>query len=623
MRLFPALLGVLVAPSAYVTMRNLRFSNAFSILAAVLIIFENGLVCQSRLILLDSFLIFFTALTAMYYSSFTTYQEEYVIVLIVCRTLRPTMTVSVKWVGLFVIALIGLSTIQNLWKLLGDTRNSIMTLSKHFLARVLCLIIVPVAIYMILFQVHFTVLSRAGSGSGFMSPEFQSTLKGNEIADTLKDVAYGSKVYLRHHATNGGYLHSHKSTYPTGSKQQQITLYPFRDENSAFIILPPLQYVNETMIVTTVTEFQRVKHGDIVRLEHGPTGKRLHSHDHKAPVSDNDNHFEASGYGAPGFTGDTNDHWRVEILDYKPEKPHLEAIYTKFRLIHQNQGCSLFSHAVKLPEWGFGQQEVTCAKNGKKTLGTWLIEYNDHPSAPADAVKVNYKRPSFLKKFLEIHRRMWSINAGLTSSHPYDSRPSAWPILRRGISFWTSKKEGGQIYLIGNPLVWGAATVSILVYVIFEIISAILIKRGFTFTTTGSLARASQGGWFLFLGWALHYLPFFLMKRQLFLHHYFPALYFSVLLFCSMADVVTQRLRPTGQSLVALGIAVVAIWVFLEFSPLTYGLNMSKDHCLRIKWRSTWDWDCNRIKGAPQPQPVVQPGNDQQEEAPEDPAAST
>ena len=106
---------------------------------------------------------------------------------------------------------------------------------------------------MAMFQVHFWALPNSGSGSSFMSPEFQATLKGNEIADAFKralveisriylrfvalangsglhvaEVGYGSKVYLRHESTNGGYLHSHKSTYPGGSKQQQMTCYPFR-----------------------------------------------------------------------------------------------------------------------------------------------------------------------------------------------------------------------------------------------------------------------------------------------------------------------------------------------------------------------------------------------------------
>ena len=39
----------------------------------------------------------------------------------------------------------------------------------------------------------------------------------------------------------------------------------------------------------------------------------------------------------------------------------------------------------------------------------------------------------------------------------------------------------------------------------------------------------SSGCWLL-LGWALHYLPFYLMGRVLYFHHYFPALMFSTML---------------------------------------------------------------------------------------------
>ena len=51
----------------------------------------------------------------------------------------------------------------------------------------------------------------------------------------------------------------------------------------------------------------------------------------------------------------------------------------------------------------------------------------------ADAEKVNYKPPGFIKKFLELQRVMWITNAGLTDRHTYDSRPDSWPRLRRGI----------------------------------------------------------------------------------------------------------------------------------------------------------------------------------------------
>lgn len=42
-------------------------------------------------------------------------------------------------------------------------------------------------------------------------------------------------------------------------------------------------------------------------------------------------------------------------------------------------GCYLFSHKVKLPDWGFEQQEVTCNKNPTWDNSLWYIETNNHP----------------------------------------------------------------------------------------------------------------------------------------------------------------------------------------------------------------------------------------------------
>ena len=41
--------------------------------------------------------------------------------------------------------------------------------------------------------------------------------------------------------------------------------------------------------------------------------------------------------------------------------------------------------------------------------------------------------------------------------------------------------------------------------------------------TKGSRSRLYNSTGFFFLAWATHYLPFYLMGRQLFLHHYLPA----------------------------------------------------------------------------------------------------
>jgi len=88
-------------------------------------------------------------------------------------------------------------------------------------------------------------------------------------------------------------------------------------------------------------------------------------------------------YGHKGFAGDANDVFRVEIVSHLSEgavaKKRLRTIQTKFRLVHTMTGCALFSHKVKLPEWGFEQQEVTCAKSGTLPNSVWYIEQNEHP----------------------------------------------------------------------------------------------------------------------------------------------------------------------------------------------------------------------------------------------------
>jgi len=52
---------------------------------------------------------------------------------------------------------------------------------RHFVARVIGLILVPAVIYLSFFWVHFAILTQSGSGDSFMSPAFQETLVGNEM----------------------------------------------------------------------------------------------------------------------------------------------------------------------------------------------------------------------------------------------------------------------------------------------------------------------------------------------------------------------------------------------------------------------------------------------------------
>lgn len=57
-----------------------------------------------------------------------------------------------------------------------------------------------------------------------------------------------------------------------------------------------------------------------------------------------------------------------------------------------------------------------------------------HSAVPPNTPKVNYKKPGFFDKFLESHQVMWTINNGLTSSHPFDSRPSKQRVIREKLT---------------------------------------------------------------------------------------------------------------------------------------------------------------------------------------------
>ncbi|KAK8103181.1 Dolichyl-phosphate-mannose--protein mannosyltransferase 1 [Apiospora sp. TS-2023a] len=618
MRMFPAICGILLVPTMFLTLKAVGCRTATAALGSSLIIFENGLLTQARLILLDSPLVIATAFTALAFTSFTNQHEQGPSKAfsaawwfwLVMTGLGLGVTVSIKWVGLFTIAWVGSLTLVQLWVLLGDTKTVTMRIfAKHFMARTFCLVIIPVTFYMAMFAIHFMCLTNPGEGDGFMSSEFQATLNNKGMQDVPVDVAFGSRLSLRHVNTQGGYLHSHPLMYPTGSQQQQITLYPHKDENNVWLMenqTQPLdnkgEAINGTAAWDNLPEMPYIKDGDVIRLYHMQTHRRLHSHDVRPPVSEQEWQNEVSAYGYEGFAGDANDLFRVEIVKKQSSgalaKERLRTIQTKFRLVHVMTGCVLFSHKVKLPDWASEQQEVTCAKGGTLPNSVWYVEYNEHPQLGEDAEKVNYEQPGFFGKFWELQRVMWKTNAGLVESHAWDSRPSSWPILRRGINFWG--KDHRQIYLVGNPVVWYTSTLAVVIYVLFKGIAVLRWQRSCGDYTNTIFKRFDYEIGTAVLGWAFHYFPFYLMQRQLFLHHYFPALYFAVMAFCQIYDFATARLpvpgvreNPIINKAGAVAMLALSAIVFALLSPLAYGNAWTKNECNRVKLFGTWDWDCN------------------------------
>ncbi|KAK9761301.1 Protein O-mannosyltransferase 2, partial [Basidiobolus ranarum] len=372
MRSFLALFGAAMVPLAYLTAIEFKFSKKAAFLAALMVLVDIAFLVISRFILLDSMLLCFTCTTLYCLACFHNCRKESFSlrwwIWLICTGTSIGCVSSVKWVGFFATALVGMYTIEDLWDKFGDYRMPKMTYLKHWAARIICLIVLPVLIYMLCFVIHFGILNHSGSGDATMSSIFQAGLIGNTLNEAPLEVTYGSKITLKNNGYGGGLLHSHVQVFPEGSQQQQVTTYHHRDENNEWIVKKA--YASTSDQDSEEVEF--LSDGDIIRLAHVSTEKNLHSHQIVAPITKTD--WEVSCYGNQTVS-DPNDYWRIEKLgDYYEETSHIRTLSTQFRLRHVPTGCLLKSHNVPLPAWGFQQSEVTCDKNDE--VGNFNLIWN-------------------------------------------------------------------------------------------------------------------------------------------------------------------------------------------------------------------------------------------------------
>ena len=151
-----------------------------------MILCDTALLTISRFILLDSMLLYFTAQTTFCLCVFRNYQRTQPLsfdwgLWLVFTGISLGLVASVKWVGFFAVALVGLHTITDLWDMLGDLNMPIRIYLKHWVWRIVCLILTPIAIYMLSFYIHFAILNMSGPGDAQMSSLFQAGLEGTTL----------------------------------------------------------------------------------------------------------------------------------------------------------------------------------------------------------------------------------------------------------------------------------------------------------------------------------------------------------------------------------------------------------------------------------------------------------
>ncbi|XP_012156645.1 protein O-mannosyl-transferase 2 [Ceratitis capitata] len=612
MRYFCTTLGALIMPMAFDTVYEMTHSCEAAVISTLYLLFDVGLLTLNQYILLDPILLFF--MTASIWgmtksSSLTSTGSSYTFRWWFWLFFTGTMlacTTCTKFVGLFVVMLVGLHTIYEIWIIFGDLEKPFMESVKQLTCRALALIVWPILLYLFFFYVHLVVLNRSGNGDGFYSSAFQSRLIGNSLynASMPREVAYGAIVTIKNHKTGGGYLHSHYHLYPKGSgaRQQQVTTYTHKDDNNKWLIKPHNKNVGK--------QIKYVMHGDLIRLEHVATKRNLHSHGELAPVTKR--HFQVTGYGEDG-QGDANDIWRIIMVDNK-RNASVKAVTTNFLLVHYMQNCALTASGKQLPKWGFEQQEVSCNPNLRDKNAFWNVE--DNKNKKLKSVNLNMYAPGFFSTFMESHAVMFQGNAGLKPKEgELTSKPWQWPINYRGQFF---SGTSYRIYLLGNPIIWWS---NLIFLVAFLFVSSIIVikqrrlngrklrenkainqlalpacKPAITINENGDELSCSlkAAAWF-FIGWLTHYLPFWAMGRILYFHHYFPALIYNSLLTGAMYNYLSSYLPKWMQQALFGAIISVLTYSFVLFSPLAYGMsgplaNEPNSAMHSLKWLSSWEF---------------------------------
>ncbi|MGH3773165.1 MAG: phospholipid carrier-dependent glycosyltransferase [Pseudonocardiaceae bacterium] len=213
LRVLPALAGTALVAVFYQLLRELTASRKVATFGAVLLLLDNAILVESRLILLDSMLLLFGigALTCYLASRRRTGAAHWI--LFTSSAVLAGMAVSTKLSGLSALGVIGLVWFAHALRHRVSWRLA--------LPQAGVLLLVPVLVYVAVFAVHFRLLPHSGPGDAFMSQRFQSTLAGNANYNPAARMSFPDRflelndAIRRYEASLEGSHHPYSSPWTT------------------------------------------------------------------------------------------------------------------------------------------------------------------------------------------------------------------------------------------------------------------------------------------------------------------------------------------------------------------------------------------------------------------------
>lgn len=165
LRVLPAIFSVLFVLLIYLVALRLTNLPIAAFISGIMILFDNSIIVQSRIALLDIFLLFFgfLAIYLLLVQQKKTGKTKWLFIILSGISLGACY--SIKWTGLSIIFMAGLLALYQLFK----NKNW-----KEFIVKLSAIYLISFIFYAFVFSVHFSLLAKPGPGDAYMPQDFKN-----------------------------------------------------------------------------------------------------------------------------------------------------------------------------------------------------------------------------------------------------------------------------------------------------------------------------------------------------------------------------------------------------------------------------------------------------------------
>jgi dolichyl-phosphate-mannose-protein mannosyltransferase len=188
--------------------------------------------------------------------------------------------------------------------------------------------------------------------------------------------------------------------------------------------------------------------------------------------------------------------------------------------------------------------------------------------------------------FWRLQQGMADYSIHLRATHPYSSRPWWWLLLKRPVDYYYQGNSAGttsaEVLSMGHPLLFWTSVFT------------------FPYVFAKGIARRDWRGWFVVVAFLILYLPWFAAARTSFIFYMTPMTPFMVLaavyVLRDLSALPLGYERRQWLALVAVGLVVISVAMFVFFFPVLTGRTISHQAWLHRMWfqacspKPTWCW---------------------------------